>query len=93
MLYYELDSNERYFMQDHFSNLDEYFCIKTLAFFGANISRLDRSYYGKYYLMRRWMFINDYVPKLGEDELRIISMVPEVKVIGQLCRSALWGYQ
>ncbi len=59
-----------------------------MAYFGANLTRLDRAYHAKYYKTRRWLYINDYIHKLSADELKIISIPTEIKVnttITQIC--------
>ena len=48
-------------MKENFSHLDEYFCFKTLAYYGADLKKFGARFHEKYYKVRKWLFLKGII--------------------------------
>lgn len=82
---------EMSFYRSNFSCLDEYLNIKTLAYFGGDLSRIPKKYYTKYFMLRKFLFVNDFIPKLSVLDERILQEISPVNsskvffILEQIC--------
>jgi hypothetical protein len=58
---FNLDNDEYLFAREYFTNLDEYFTIKTVASYEADLAKLHYRYAHKYFKLRKWLYIHDFV--------------------------------
>jgi hypothetical protein len=68
----ELSFDEFLFALEHFPNFEKYIALKTLAYFGADLTKLNPIATHKYFLIRKWLYIHHLVIAPSESELRVL---------------------